>query len=785
MATSVLITQCLQHDFVAPIAPHAPLPNVLHIGREESERLVGVEPDRGPLAQLMLWAAGQSDSDLHIIHIRDWHDAEDPTQHSHLSQFGLHCIAGSPGAELIFGQSAGLQRANVHFVNSITLNDFEGGTDLGGLLESIRAPRDAEPLRVGVVGVWTEAKVTFLLYELLTRCRINDLATCSALTAGSCRAQHFIALDQLRRILGVNVFDSIGEFTRWLLPDGTPLQADRLTRGAGPRLTLNGCQPLNETDTAVLSWLYRNSSSVELFPLTGGFSGASVFRTHSRDSLGHAQASSVLKLGPRELIASERVAFEQVEPVLGNNAPTIRGFVDFETRAGIRFAYAAMDEGNVRSFQSLYRDNPDQDRINAVLQHVFQSILGRFQAAAVYERLPLLEYYTFNAGSAGPIRESIARLLGPAAARSSTLVFPGGYKVGNIADFYGTHCASLSVSGAEAHYVCYVHGDLNGANILIDERENVWLIDFLHAHRGHCLRDLAKLENDMMFIVTDLSNADELEEALRITRALRCVRDLRAPLPAAVEGVRRPGLVRAWQTIRTLRSFAGRFCRDDRDPMQLQIALLRYAAHTLSFDESSDLQKQWALAVAGGYADDLVRTSLENRELRVDWLPTDAMPAGFGRLGITICPGRADRGRDLATDLRTLVAQDVKRLLSLITRNEMRRTGVLQLRTSALERGLDVWQESVPDQHAPTPDQMNALATWIEDGLQRGQNTVLHCLGGLGRAGTVAACILVRQGMDPDRAIGVVRDVRGPRAVETNVQERFIHDYARRQRQQV
>ena len=35
MAT-VLITQCLQRDFVDPIGPHDPLPNLLHVGYSEA-----------------------------------------------------------------------------------------------------------------------------------------------------------------------------------------------------------------------------------------------------------------------------------------------------------------------------------------------------------------------------------------------------------------------------------------------------------------------------------------------------------------------------------------------------------------------------------------------------------------------------------------------------------------------------------------------------------------------------------------------------------------------------
>ena len=38
------------------------------------------------------------------------------------------------------------------------------------------------PLRIGVVGVWTDAKVNFLLYDLKTRLGFDALSTCSALT---------------------------------------------------------------------------------------------------------------------------------------------------------------------------------------------------------------------------------------------------------------------------------------------------------------------------------------------------------------------------------------------------------------------------------------------------------------------------------------------------------------------------------------------------------------------------------------------------------------------------
>ena len=51
---------------------------------------------------------------------------------------------------------------------------------------------------------------------------------------------------------------------------------------------------------------------------------------------------------------------------------------------------------------------------------------------------------------------------------------------------------------------------------------------------------------------------------------------------------------------------------------------------------------------------------------------------------------------------------------------------------------------------------------------------VVTCMGGLGRSGTLAACLLVSAGTAPEAAIAAVRAARGPRALETIAQEDFV-----------
>src|SRR5262249_25561149 len=159
----------------------------------------------------------------------------------------------------------------------------------------IRREHGGEPLRVGVIGVWTEAKVSFLLYELRTRLGIDELATCSALTASASRTQHFNALSQLDKILGVSCFDSLADFVDWFRP-GAELDPRGRTVGFEPRIAGPEATPLQAGDRSIVAPLFRDSTDVELDPLHGGFSDATVWRAVSRDALGQQHAPAVVKL---------------------------------------------------------------------------------------------------------------------------------------------------------------------------------------------------------------------------------------------------------------------------------------------------------------------------------------------------------------------------------------------------------------------------------------------------------------------------------------------------------
>jgi len=175
--------------------------------------------------------------------------------------------------------------------------------------------------------------------------------------------------------------------------------------------------------------------------------------------------------------------------------------------------------------------------------------------------------------------------------------------------------------------------------------------------------------------------------------------------------------------------------------------------------------------------------------LRVDWIEADALADGRrGRLGLTFLPGKHGPSfrypgrvyrRDLDRDLSTLREAGVGTLLLLVEDDELARWGDRDIVERAAEAGVDVVRCPIPDGAPPASVHvMDELLDGLADARMR-TDVAVACMGGVGRTGTVAACALVRAGVGADAAIGRVRDVRHPTAVETEAQEAFVHAYQR------
>lgn len=173
------------------------------------------------------------------------------------------------------------------------------------------------------------------------------------------------------------------------------------------------------------------------------------------------------------------------------------------------------------------------------------------------------------------------------------------------------------------------------------------------------------------------------------------------------------------------------------------------------------------------------RTS-QSDPLRIDAVAAGATP---GMIGLTICPGKHDRhamsgpwARDLQADLLAIREWGAKALVTLIEDHEFGLLKVPELGIQARQLGLDwlhlpIRDVSIPGEAFESAWENSGPA--LLDRFRRGERVVVHCRGGLGRSGLVAAKMLVELGVAPRDAINRVRAVRRG-AIETLEQERYV-----------
>jgi len=168
--------------------------------------------------------------------------------------------------------------------------------------------------------------------------------------------------------------------------------------------------------------------------------------------------------------------------------------------------------------------------------------------------------------------------------------------------------------------------------------------------------------------------------------------------------------------------------------------------------------------------------------LRVDNVAIEGLS---GVIGMTFCPGKKQRGalsgdwdRDLLTDLEVISSSGAGALVTLMESEELSdmQVPLTELGEKAANLGLE-WHH-LPIRDVGVPDgQFEDL--WSYSGLRlrgllvRGKKVVIHCLGGLGRTGTIAARLLVEFGASLDGAIRAVRAARTG-AIEIRKQEEYV-----------
>ncbi len=187
---------------------------------------------------------------------------------------------------------------------------------------------------------------------------------------------------------------------------------------------------------------------------------------------------------------------------------------------------------------------------------------------------------------------------------------------------------------------------------------------------------------------------------------------------------------------------------------------------------------------------DRKRSTSEESPIEVFWVEPAAHGAA-GRLGLTFAPGK--KGAGIATDVEwdRDLRQDMARLrdvhgtdllVSLMEDHEYVQLRIPELFEVAAACGIRTERLPIKDVHTPRPGEegaVDALIGAVRASLRRGEAVVIHCRGGHGRTGTIAALTLVSYGHRAEDAITLVREAQ-KHTVEHRRQAEYVSETERR-----
>ncbi|TPX45140.1 hypothetical protein SeMB42_g01588 [Synchytrium endobioticum] len=165
-----------------------------------------------------------------------------------------------------------------------------------------------------------------------------------------------------------------------------------------------------------------------------------------------------------------------------------------------------------------------------------------------------------------------------------------------------------------------------------------------------------------------------------------------------------------------------------------------------------------------------------------------------GNLALSSCPGkkvrldtgpingRASIDRDLDKDFARMASLDIRTVVNCLYDTELQSLGAPYhlYHAAAARNGIQVLRLPMMEGSCPDMfDELDEVVSSICRIIENGGYVLCHCRGGIGRAGLVACCFLLRTKLcrTPERAVRLVRLRRSPKAIETQRQEDYISAY--------
>jgi ADP-ribose pyrophosphatase len=562
MTTTVVIGAGLADSVLSTELKHLGSPT--HIGRGEAERLMGAgrEYGSGPLPTFL----------ASVDHARR---------------------GGAPLGLLLLGDAGSPPAAAPllpHVCGAEVVQAAPGQVPWDPMIEALNrltgtvapAPAGREDVRFLIVGCQTEERVLATALFLRSILGYTRVAVSPHLVGSAASEAHLAALRHHLPRAGIEVFLHLCDAAAFAGVNGAGL----------PELGCTACEiephevrdGMGETSRHIVELLCLHWTKAQLRPLGGGFSGSLLLLASGWKGPSRTEPM-VLKVDNYRQMRREIHGYHLVKDLLGKHVPTFDLPVAVDESLGVGMELAAM-EGAPTSLQEAFEEAETEERLGRFLRRLDKTLA--LLSARLYRNTrrtdwvsPYRAFHLHTDMQQQWLTENLA-IIEEHWKSDTTSQFPlDGSMLSTL-----LRMVVRNEDGIETE-VSLAHGDLNLKNVICDQGENVWLIDWTHCGRYPVEIDFAKMENDVKFVMSkqfgleDLPRLRQLEEYLVAERLPPEPEHLPESLRQAKWDLRFRKLLLAVRRIRAA-------CFDLKESEQwivYRAALLKYALHSLSFDK--------------------------------------------------------------------------------------------------------------------------------------------------------------------------------------------------------
>ncbi len=379
----------------------------------------------------------------------------------------------------------------------------------------------------------------------------------------------------------------------WIFTPGFP----RPAADTRLKIEINGSTAFPDEWDLITRRIYTDSSRVVLTPLSGGYS-ATTMRADSFDHDGRRTIPTVLKISSRKNTESEVSAYhDHVKKFILNNSTVIMGNAAQGPWAGLRYNFVGVNgPGSSLSWLADHFARRPAAEVLPLFDTVFGQILWPWYGQPKPETMRPYAQHDPSLLFPG-IPEQAEKILGISA---DDPVLPCPELERDLPNPYHflRHEFPRRMAREYPWLSSITHGDLNLNNILIDEKENIYVIDFSETRPRNVLSDFARIEPVITLQMTRLDGPGDMHDLLQFMAGLASVSPLADDPPLRYSGSD-PMVEKAWQTICLLRRYARKAVAGDNQPLFYWLPLLEWTLPSVYFVQLSPERKRlWMLAAA-------------------------------------------------------------------------------------------------------------------------------------------------------------------------------------------